>query len=338
MSVKTAVVILNWNGKKLLEQYLPSVVKYSLGCDVIVADNGSGDDSVEFLKQKFPMVKVIPLDRNYGFTGGYNRALAKIEADYYVLLNDDVMVGKGWINPVIKLMAKDKNIAVCQPKILSYIDKNKFEYAGAAGGYIDYLGYPFCAGRVFDTTENDMGQYNDEREIFWASDAAMFVRSDVFRELKGLEESFFAHMEEIDFCWRAKNAGYKVMYCPDSTVYHYGGGTLSKSSPKKTYLNFRNSLLLLYRNLPDRSLQKVLKRRKYLDTLAAWMFFLKGEKDNAKAVFKARKDFMVMKDFFTAGRSSEVKDYPSQVMHKSLVIKTKLQHKTSFMKLKKYIK
>ena len=282
MQASVAIVILNWNGKKLLQQYLPSVVKYSLGCDVIVADNGSDDDSVEYVQTNFPMVRIIKLDKNYGFTGGYNRALKQVYAQYYVLLNDDVEVTKGWVNPVIKMMQQDTQIAVCQPKLMSYVNKNKFEYAGAAGGYIDYLGYPFCAGRIFERTEDDNGQYDKPREIFWASGAAMFVRSDLFHALGGLDEDFFAHMEEIDFCWRAKNAGYKIMYCPDSTVYHYGGGTLNKISPRKTFLNFRNSLLLLYKNLPASKLQNVLNKRKYLDKLAAFVFYIKAVRTSTK--------------------------------------------------------
>ena len=338
MNTTVAIVILNWNGRKLLQQYLPSVVKYSLGYDVYVADNGSEDDSVSFLKENFPTVKIIQLDKNYGFTGGYNRALSQISADYFVLLNDDVEVTKGWVNPIVKLMSQDDKIAVCQPKLLSYTDKTKFEYAGAAGGYIDYLGYPFCAGRIFEHLEQDKGQYNQPREIFWATGAAMFVKSNVFRELKGLDEDFFAHMEEIDFCWRAKNAGYKVMYCPDSTVYHYGGGTLNKISPRKTFLNFRINLLLLYKNLPEKELSKVMRKRKYLDLLAALVFRLTSSKAECKAVLEARKEFEKIKDSFAKKRNPNVTKYPSQVYRRSLVLSSKIKHKNLFNQIKKYIK
>ncbi|MGP1515269.1 MAG: glycosyltransferase family 2 protein [Bacteroidales bacterium] len=328
--LSVAIVILNWNGRRLLEQYLPSVVRFSSEYDIYIADNGSTDDSISFLRMRFPTVKIIALDKNYGFTGGYNRALRQISADYYILLNDDVEVTNGWVSPVIELMEQDKKIAVCQPKLLSYTDKEKFEYAGAAGGYIDYLGYPFCAGRIFEKLEKDNGQYNNVREIFWATGAAMFVKSRIFHELNGLDEDFFAHMEEIDFCWRAKNMGYKVMYCPTSKVYHYGGGTLNKLSPQKTFLNFRNNLLLLYKNLPEKELSKVMRRRKCLDLLAAFVFLLTSSKLESKAVLKARREFMRLRDSFAQKRNSNVKNYPSQVYRKSLVLTSKILHKDLF--------
>ncbi len=330
---KVAIVILNWNGKKLLEKYLPSVVKYSSDYDIYVADNGSTDDSIEFLQKYFPTVKIISLDKNYGFTGGYNRALFQIESDYFVLLNDDVQVTNDWISPIVNLMESDDKIAVCQPKLLSYADKQKFEYAGAAGGYIDYLGYPFCAGRIFEHLEKDEGQYNQTREVFWASGAAMFVKSVVFKQLGGLDERFFAHMEEIDFCWRVKNNGYKVMYCPDSKVYHYGGATLNKKQPKKTYLNFRNNLLLLYKNLPENQLQDVFRKRKYLDLLASFIFLLTSSKSESKAVLDAIRDFKQMKD--SVKRQAEhINDYPTQVYKKSLILSSKIFRKNRFSQLK----
>ena len=330
---KVAIVILNWNGKKLLEKYLPSVVKYSSDYDIYVADNGSTDDSIEFLQKYFPTVKIISLDKNYGFTGGYNRALFQIESDYFVLLNDDVQVTNDWISPIVNLMESDDKIAVCQPKLLSYTDKQKFEYAGAAGGYIDYLGYPFCAGRIFEHLEKDEGQYNQTREVFWASGAAMFVKSVVFKQLGGLDERFFAHMEEIDFCWRVKNNGYKVMYCPDSKVYHYGGATLNKKQPKKTYLNFRNNLLLLYKNLPENQLQDVFRKRKYLDLLASFIFLLTSSKSESKAVLDAIRDFKQMKD--SVKRQAEhINDYPTQVYKKSLILSSKIFRKNRFSQLK----
>lgn len=336
--MSVAIVILNWNGKSLLEKYLPSVIKYSCGYDVYVADNGSTDDSIELLNKEFPSVNIVTLDKNYGFTGGYNRALKQIEADYYVLLNDDVEVTHNWIQPIVELMNQNPNIAICQPKILSYVNKQKFEYAGAAGGYIDYLGYPFCAGRVFEYLEEDHGQYNEEREIFWATGAAMFVRSKVFRDLGGLDEDFFAHMEEIDFCWRAKNMGYKVMYCPKSVVYHYGGGTLTKVSPYKTFLNFRNNLLLLYKNLPKKELRKVMRKRKYLDLLAAIVFRITSSKSEYKAVINARKEFKKIKDNFTNKRNEQVTTYPSEVYRRSLVFSSKIWRKNLFGQLVKNIK
>ena len=334
---KVAIVILNWNGKRLLEKYLPTVVKYSPEYNVVVADNGSTDDSVEFVQTQFKTVQIIRLDKNYGFTGGYNRALQQIDAEYFVLLNDDVRVTKGWINPVIKLMERDTSIAVCQPKLLSDANPKKFEYAGAAGGYIDYLGYPFCAGRIFEHVETDTGQYDSAREIFWATGAAMFVRSKVFNELGGLDEEFFAHMEEIDFCWRAKNAGYKVMYCPDSVVYHLGGGTLNKISPRKTFLNFRNNLLLLYKNLPEKQLKQVLRKRKYLDLLAAIVFRITSSKGEYQAVLQARKEFASMKDKFTSKRNPAVTSYPDGVYRKSLVLSSKIFHKNSFKQIENNI-
>jgi len=257
-NTKTAVVILNWNGKKFLEKFLPAVIeKSSASADVYVADNCSSDDSVCFLKQKFPQVKIIKNKKNYGFSAGYNQALKQIEAEYFVLLNSDIEVTDNWIEPVINLMESDKTIGACQPKLMSFNDKSLFEYAGAAGGFIDKYGYPFCRGRLFQTIEEDKNQYNDTIEIFWATGACLFVRAEIFKKLGGLDDDFFAHMEEIDICWRMKNAGYKIMYCPNSTVYHVGGGTLHKSNAKKTYLNFRNNLSLLFKNLPNKDFYKI---------------------------------------------------------------------------------
>ncbi len=249
---QAAVVILNWNGKKFLEEFLPSVIKYSSdAADIIVADNASEDDSVDFLKKNFPQVKIILNEQNYGFAEGYNKALSKVEAKYYILLNSDIEVSKDWIEPVISCMEKDEKIGACQPKIRSLHEPEMFEYAGASGGFIDKLGYPFCRGRLFHTLEKDNGQYDDKKEVFWATGACLFVRSDLYNKLGGLDSDFFAHMEEIDYCWRLKNYGYKVYVCPESIVYHVGGGTLPKAPYCKTYLNFRNNLTLLYKNLPS---------------------------------------------------------------------------------------
>ena len=295
--MKIAVVILNWNGRKFLEKFLPNVIEHSADrAEVIVADNASTDDSVEFLKQNFPQIRLIQNAENGGFSKGYNDALKQVDADYFVLLNSDIEVTPNWIQPVIDLMERDPNIAVCQPKIRSYHEREKFEYAGAAGGFLDRFGYPFCRGRIFETLETDHGQYNNVREIFWATGAAMFVKAPIYKEFGGLDEDFFAHMEEIDFCWRVKNAGYKVMYCPNSTVFHIGGGTLPKQSPRKTYLNFRNNLSLLYKNLYSTELFFVFFIRSFLDEIAAMKFLLGGNFGDFLAVHKAY--FHFAKSFF----------------------------------------
>ena len=276
----------------MLERYLPSVVRNTTGdACVVIADNGSTDDSLEFVERSYPELRIIRLDKNYGFAEGYNRALAQVEADYYVLLNDDVEVTPGWIEPIVKLFETDSQVAVCQPKLLMDSQRDTFEYAGASGGFIDSYGYPYCRGRVFDTVEKDHGQYDDLCEVMWATGAAMFVRASVWRELGGLDGDFFAHMEEIDFCWRVRNSGYKVMSCPQSVAYHLGGGTLPKSSPRKTYLNFRNNLSMLYKNLPKRRLLRVLAMRIPLDWVAALKFLADGNPKDFAAVGRAHRDF-----------------------------------------------
>ncbi len=285
--MKTAVVILNWNGKKLLEQFLPSVVLHSAAADVIVADNASTDDSNDFIKKNYSSVSIVKNKENFGYAGGYDEALKNIDAEYYILLNSDVEVTANWIEPAIALMDRDKTIAVCQPKIKSYADRARFEYAGAAGGYIDRYGYPYCRGRIFNTIEEDTGQYDDEKEIFWASGACMFIRAKVFHELGGFDASFFAHMEEIDLCWRIHRAGFKILYCPQSTIYHLGGGTLDKNNPRKTYLNFRNNLTMIYKNAPDEDLQAIWRIRTFLDRLAAIKFLVSGHPGAFVAVLKA---------------------------------------------------
>lgn len=279
--MRVAVVILNWNGKRFLEQFLPALVRFSSAdAEIVVADNASTDDSVDFLRSAYPSIRVIRNPDNGGFARGYNLALAQVEADYFILLNSDIEVTENWIRPVVGLMESDPSIGACQPKIRSYHEPAKFEYAGAAGGFIDKYGYPFCRGRLFLTLEEDLGQYDDTCEIFWATGACMFVRSEVFRKLGGFDDDFFAHMEEIDFCWRMKNEGYRVMYCPGSAVFHIGGGTLPKASWRKTYLNFRNNFYLLYKNLPDERLVSVFAMRYLLDTIAAFKFlFQAGFKD-----------------------------------------------------------
>lgn len=287
MEKQVAVVILNWNGRKFLEKFLPSVIEYSGNARIIVADNASTDDSVEWLKNHCASVEILLNDKNYGFSKGYNEALKRVDAPYYILLNSDIEVRPGWIQPLLRTMQSDPQIAACQPKLLAYHDKNSFEYAGGAGGFIDNLGYPFCRGRLFQTLEEDRGQYDDPREIFWATGACMMVRADLYHAFGGLDNDFFAHMEEIDFCWRMKNAGYKVMYCPESSVYHVGGGTLPKNSSRKTFLNFRNNLILLYKNLPPAEIPRVFMLRFILDIVASLKFLSEGYYKDYFAVFKA---------------------------------------------------
>jgi GT2 family glycosyltransferase len=274
----TAIVILNWNGRGFLEKFLPFVTAgICPGAEVIIADNASSDDSVAFVRERYPQLRIIEMDKNRGFAGGYNEALRQVNSDYYVLLNSDVEVSPGWLEPVIELMEKDTSIAACQPKIRMYADKGSFEYAGAAGGWLDYLGYPFAKGRVFDDCEDDKGQYDQAEPIFWASGAAMFIRAHVFHEMGGLDTYFFAHQEEIDLCWRLQLAGYKVYSCPKSVVYHVGGGTLPKGNERKVFLNFRNNLIMLAKNLPAGQLAWKLPLRMVLDTVSALKSLLVGQ-------------------------------------------------------------
>ena len=332
--MKIAVVILNWNGRPMLERFLPSVIEHtSHVAEVIVADNGSTDDSIAFMQSHYPEVRLIRLDRNYGFADGYNRAFEQIEADYYVLLNDDVEVTPRWCDAVVEMMERDEKIAVAQPKLLMFDQKDTFEYAGGAGGFIDKYGYPFCRGRIFSTIEKDKGQYDDSCEIFWATGAALFVRASVWKELGGLDGSFFAHMEEIDFCWRCKNHGYKAMYCPDSVVYHVGGGTLPKSSPFKTQLNFRNNLAMLYKNLPDRRLRGVLALRFVLDWVAALSFLLKGNVGEFKAVFAAHKEFREWLPMLKAKRAAVNPHEVPHIMNASLLLQYHLMRHRTFQEL-----
>ena len=297
MNSNVAIVILNWNGRSMLERFLPSVTAHSSQADIIVADNGSTDDSVTFLQQQYPQIQLVLLDKNYGFAEGYNKALRALDAkyDYFVLLNSDVECTPGWIEPVVEMMEAQPDIAIAQPKLLMYDQKDTFEYAGGAGGFIDRYGYPFCRGRLFSTLEKDHGQYDDPCDIFWATGACMFVRASVWKELDGLDGDFFAHMEEIDFCWRTHLAGYRVSYCPQSAVYHVGGGTLPKSSPFKTELNFRNNLSMLYKNLPSERRWKVLFMRMWLDRVAAVKFLLEGHRGEYLAVRKAHRQYRAWK-------------------------------------------
>ncbi len=303
---KVAVVILNYNGISMLEKFLPSVVAFSPEADVIVADNASSDGSLEFLKTNYPSLRVIVLDCNYGFADGYNKALAQVDAEYYILLNSDVEVTDGWIAPMLSFMEANSGVVACQPKLLAYKDKSSFEYAGAAGGFIDRYGYPFCRGRVFDTIEKDNGQYNDVCSLFWATGAAMMVRSNDYWAVGGLDGRFFAHMEEVDLCWRLKARGGDICYVPASAVYHVGGATLDKSNPRKTFLNFRNNLLMLYKNLPEEELRHVMCVRALLDYVAAFKFLLSGNVGDFKAVLKARKEYKRMRASYGDVRKSNI--------------------------------
>lgn len=293
MAPKVSIVILNWNGQAYLQRFLPSVLATRYGnCEIIVADNGSTDNSISWLREQHPGVRVIIMPQNGGFAKGYNDALKQVAADYYVLLNSDVEVQPGWIAPVIDLMEADKLIGACQPKILMEGRRNMFEYAGAAGGWIDFLGYPFARGRVFDVCEEDKGQYDDTAAVFWASGAALFVRAGVYHACGGLDEYFFAHMEEIDLCWRMQLAGYKIMVCPASVVYHVGGGTLPKGNERKVFLNFRNNLVMLCKNMPRQQLLWKLPLRLLLDAITAWKGLLAGEGAYFIAILKAHAGFV----------------------------------------------
>lgn len=335
--VQTAVVILNWNGRNFLQKFLPSVIQHSQDhASIIVADNASSDNSVEFLRENFPQVEIIENNENGGFAKGYNDALARIEAKYYILLNSDVEVTSDWIEPIISLMERDDKIAACQPVIRSYHAKELFEYAGAAGGFIDAYGYPFCRGRIFQDLEIDDGQYNDIKEVFWATGACMFVRADLFKKLGGFDEDFFAHMEEIDLCWRMKHLGYKIMVNPSSKVFHVGGGTLPKKSSFKTYLNMRNNIVMLYKNLPSDRLVKVLLTRLILDGVAAFKFLVDGGFQDFWAVVRAHMSFYRRFKKNKAKRNVIPHTRVSQIYLGNIVIDYFLKRKTKFTELHDY--
>lgn len=290
---KLSIVLLNFNGRNHLETFLPSVVEYSQPHSIYVVDNGSSDNSVQFVKEHFPTVKLICFDQNYGFCGGYNKALPLIESEYTVLLNTDVEVSPNWTAPLLKLAETDKEIKAIQPKILDYKNKTRFEYAGAAGGFLDLMGYPFCRGRIFETLEEDLNQYPDSRSIFWASGSCLFIHRNTYLELGGLDSDFFAHMEEIDLCWRIWNSGGRVVYCPDSIIFHLGGGTLNKSKPKKTYLNFRNGLSLIIKNESALALLWKLPLRILLDWSALFKFSLQSGPQHGIAILHAHLSTLV---------------------------------------------
>jgi len=318
--MKTAVVILNWNGADMLRRFLPSVVRYSDDGDtaVYVADNGSTDDSVSLLQADFPTVRLVLLDRNYGFAEGYNKALAQVDAEYVVLLNSDVEVTEGWLAPLTGYLDSHAEATACQPTIRSWHQRDKFEYAGAAGGFIDRFGYPFCRGRVMQTVEADTGQYPDTIPVFWATGAALCIRRKDYVEAGGLDARFFAHMEEIDLCWRLQSRGRAIACVPQSVVYHVGAATLKRENPRKTYLNFRNNLLMLFKNLPQGELKTVLRIRSVLDVVAALSFCCKGEFANARSVFRAQRDFRRMRKEYAEVRTQNLQkavasDIPGRV-------------------------
>lgn len=334
--MSTAIVILNWNGEKFLQQFLPVLIEHTNlpDTEIIVADNASTDSSLTLLKQKFPKIRTILLDKNYGFAGGYNKALAQVEADYYVLLNSDVEVTSGWLEPLLNYMFENKEIAVCQPKIMSFYKRTHFEHAGAAGGFIDKYGFPFCRGRILGVAEEDRGQYDDICDIFWATGACMVVRSEIYWKVGGLDDDFFAHMEEIDLCWRIKSRGYRIVCVPESKVYHIGGGTLNVESPFKTYLNFRNNLLMLYKNLPDNLLSRIMFSRFIFDYIAAIQLFITGKPQNAFSVCKARRDFKKMFFGFQLKRNENLKAVENrfipEILQNSIVINYFIKGKKKF--------
>ena len=315
--MKTSIVILNWNGRHFLEEYLPKVEACSQfpSVEIIVADNASTDDSIFYLQKEHPNVRIIQLDKNYGFAEGYNRALQQVDADYYVLLNSDVEVTEDWLQPMLNLMQQKKDIAACMPKIRSISNRDYFEHAGAAGGFIDKYGYTFCRGRLFHTVEKDVGQYDTEMEIFWATGACCMIRAKLFHEFGGFDNTFFAHMEEIDLCLRLKNAGYTIWFTPHSVVYHVGGGMLPQSSPFKTFLNYRNNLLMMYKNLPRKNRKRILNIRMTLDYVSAVYSLLKGNASVFKAVWKAHRGYRKLRSEIV-----ETDNYPSLPRHE--IIKT----------------
>lgn len=305
---KVAVVILNWNGRKLLEEFLPSVVNFTNTeiADIIIADNNSTDDSIEFLSSYYPTLEVIALPQNYGYADGYNKTLKLLNHEYYVLLNSDVEVTANWLDPLYQYIEQHTDVAAIQPKVLAQRNKSCFEYAGAAGGFIDKLGYPFCRGRIFNQVEKDTDQYNTPLEIFWATGACLFIRSSDYWNAGGLDASFFAHMEEIDLCWRLNARGRKLVCLPESTVYHVGGATLQEESPRKTFLNFRNNLLMLYKNLSENEFKRIYTQRKALDYLAALQFLISGKRPNASAILKAHREFRVIQKEYEKERDNNL--------------------------------
>lgn len=335
---QTAVVILNYNGAGMLRRFLPSVIKYSPEASIYVADNGSSDESCDVVRNEFPAVKLMVLDHNYGFAEGYNRALAQVDEEYAVLLNSDVEVTRGWLSPMTQFLDSNPEVAACQPKLLSFKQKDFFEYAGAAGGFIDKWGYTFCRGRIFNTVERDSGQYDDTTDVFWATGAALMIRNEVYKNNGGLDGRFFAHMEEIDLCWRLRSRGYRIACVPQSHVYHVGGATLKKENPQKTYLNFRNNLLMIYKNAPDCQLKKIMLFRKVFDNVATLKFLASGNYAAFKAVRKARRDFKAMRSGYDKARAENMKLAVTtripEVLKSSILYKYYLGFKHTYSSLK----
>jgi GT2 family glycosyltransferase len=338
MRTKVSVVILNYNGRHHLAQFLPSVVRYTSEAEIIIADNASTDDSIAFLNENYPQLRLICMEKNAGFSTGYNLALSQIDSEYYVLLNSDVEVTPSWLAPLLQLMDRDSSIAACQPKINAFQQKDYLEHAGAGGGFMDILGYPFCRGRVFDQIEKDAGQYDDTLSVFWTSGACMVVRADLYHQFGGLDDDFFAHMEEIDFCWRLKNAGYQFVYCGQSKVYHLGGGTLAYMSPRKLYLNFRNSLVMLVKNTPPHLLLPIVFLRMTLDGLAGLNFLFKGSFSGFRAVLEAHfylyyHLFDIVRKRKSARRFAQAIQY-KELMHGSIVWEYFIRKKKNFKDLR----
>lgn len=335
---QTAVVILNYNGAGMLRRFLPSVIEYSPEASIYVADNGSSDESCDVVRNEFPAVKLMVLDHNYGFAEGYNRALAQVDEEYAVLLNSDVEVTRGWLSPMTQFLDSNPEVAACQPKLLSFKQKDFFEYAGAAGGFIDKWGYTFCRGRIFNTVERDSGQYDDTTDVFWATGAALMIRNEVYKNNGGLDGRFFAHMEEIDLCWRLRSRGYRIACVPQSHVYHVGGATLKKENPQKTYLNFRNNLLMIYKNASDCQLKKIMLFRKVFDNVAALKFLASGDYAAFKAVRKARRDFKAMRSGYNKARAENMKLAVTtripEVLESSILYKYYLGFKHTYSSLK----
>ncbi len=329
--MKIAVVILNWNGVNLLKQFLPSVIAYSKEATIYVADNASTDQSIKVIKEEFPEVNIIQNNDNYGFAKGYNEALKNVNEPYLALINSDIEVTKNWLTPIIETFDNNTDVAIIQGKLLDYKNKTHFEYAGGAGGFMDKYGYPFCRGRIFDSVEEDLGQYNDIIDLHWATGACFFVRNNVFKELKGFDDEFFAHQEEIDLCWRAINLGFKIQYIPTCITYHVGGATLNESNPKKTYLNFRNSLFMLIKNLPINQLIPILFIRLILDGIASFQLLARGKVSHFWAVFRAHLSFYShLKTFYNKRTTKQKKDY---YVVKSIVYQYFIKKKDKFSDL-----
>lgn len=329
---KVAVVILNYNGINWLKKFLRDVIKKTRIADVIIADNASTDDSINYISNNFPNVKLILNKKNEGYAGGYNRVLQQISAEYYVLLNTDVEVTDNWIKPIIELMDNDSNIAACQPKIKEFNNKNSFEYAGASGGFLDKYGYPFCRGRIFETLEEDKGQYDDACEVFWASGACLFLRANAFHEVGGFDWEFFAHMEEIDLCWKLKNKGYKIMCEPKSTIFHVGGGTLRSGSTLKTYLNYRNNLLMLYKNLDPHIRFSTIFKRMLLDGISSFKFILNGKPHHIFYIIKAHIKYYILINKY---KKEKIKSYQAKLFPKSIVYLYFIKGLKTYYQLKK---